>query len=110
MLKGEGGQESQTNRLCSPQQQKKRNNKTGLISSLTLVSPALGSHSHMLNVTVCLEIAPRRLCSCQASEAADIYHLWLTLLAVFRLQGVDAELPLCQTCVVFEQILIHICT
>lgn len=86
-----------------------KNNKTGLISSHTLAGPALGSNSHMLNVTVCSEIAPGRLCSCQASDAADIYHLCLTLLGVFHLRGVDAELLLCESCVVIKQILTCTC-
>lgn len=95
MLKGEEGQASQTNRVGSPSVRgatEKKQNKTGLISCHTLVSPVLDSNSHMLNVTVCFEIAPRRLSSSQPSDAADIYHLWLTLLGVFELQGVDANL------------------
>lgn len=94
MLKGEEGQASQTNRVGSPSVRgaTEKKNKTGLISCHTLVSPVLDSNSHMLNVTVCFEIAPRRLSSSQPSDAADIYHLWLTLLGVFELQGVDANL------------------
>lgn len=50
------------------------------------------SNSHMLNVTVCFELAPSRLGGRQPSEAADIYPLGLTLLSVLELQGVGSEL------------------
>lgn len=69
--------------FCVRGNRKKKKNKTGLMSCHTLVSPVLDSNSHMLNVTVCFEIAPRRLSSSQPSDAADIYHLWLTLLGCF---------------------------
>lgn len=72
--------------LCVRGDRKRK--KTALISCHTRVSAELDSNSHMVNVTVCFEIAPRILCS---SLPSDIYHLCLTLLGVFKLQRVDAE-------------------
>lgn len=54
-----------------------------MISCHTLVNAASDSKSHQLNVTVCFETAPRRLCSSEPSDAADLYRPWLTLLGGF---------------------------
>lgn len=74
MLKGEEGQASQTNREGSPSVRGDREKKTkaALTSCHTLVGPQLDSNSHMLNVPVCFEMAPRILCS---SLPSDIHHL-----------------------------------
>lgn len=72
MLKGEEGQASQTNREGSPSVRGDRGEKKNQNNLMSDTGQSSHSNSHMLNVPVCFEIAPRILCS---GAPSDIYRL-----------------------------------